>query len=92
MWDLVRGAAPLQQPTPVELARRYTELLADNLGQPGFRELLSWRTTSTRSRDLVFALRRRVAAARSGPAATTEAAEERRAEVLDLARRRRAST
>src|SRR5206468_866838 len=35
MWDLVRGAAPLKPPPPAELARRYTEMLADNLGQPG---------------------------------------------------------
>src|SRR5262245_48134877 len=40
MWDLVRGAAQLQQPAPAELGRRYAELLAENLGQPGFRELL----------------------------------------------------
>src|SRR5262249_9686745 len=40
MWDLVRGAAHVQQPTPAELGRRYAELLADNIGQPGFRELL----------------------------------------------------
>src|SRR5438093_393999 len=36
MWDLVRGAAQLQQPPPAELGRRYVELLSDNLGQPGF--------------------------------------------------------
>src|ERR1043166_1353036 len=34
MWDLVRGAAALKQPTPGELGRRYVEMLADNLGQP----------------------------------------------------------
>ena len=40
LWTLIRGAAPLQQPRDTQLARRYVELLADNLGQPGFRELL----------------------------------------------------
>src|SRR5688572_27865877 len=40
LWTLIRGAAPLQQPRDAELGRRYVELLADNLGQPGFRELL----------------------------------------------------
>ena len=40
MWDLVRGAAQLKQPAPAELGRRYAEMLSENLGQPGFRELL----------------------------------------------------
>jgi len=40
LWSLIRGAAPLQRPRDAELGRRYIELLADNLGQPGFRELL----------------------------------------------------
>ena len=40
LWSLIRGAAPLQRPRNLELGRRYVELLADNLGQPGFRELL----------------------------------------------------
>ena len=57
MWDLVRGAAQLKQPTPADLARRYAEMLAENIGQPGFRELLDRAcTTSTPHRDLVFAL------------------------------------
>jgi hypothetical protein len=40
LWSLIRGAAPLQRPRNAELGRKYIELLADNLGQPGFRELL----------------------------------------------------
>ena len=40
LWNLIRGAAPIAAPPPAELGRRYVELLADNLGQPGFRELL----------------------------------------------------
>jgi len=47
-WDLVRGATPLRQPPPEELGRRYVEMLAENLGQPGFRELLLACTTATR--------------------------------------------
>lgn len=39
LWDLIRGAANLHQPATDELARRYAELLSDNIGQPGFREL-----------------------------------------------------
>jgi hypothetical protein len=84
VWDLVRGAAALRAPTPVELGRRYTELLADNLGQPGFRELLVAAHDIDAGRDIVFALvtePRRVELLRR---ATTEAAEERRAEVVDL--------
>jgi Patatin-like phospholipase len=40
LWSLIRGAAPLQRPRNAELGKKYIELLADNLGQPGFRELL----------------------------------------------------
>jgi hypothetical protein len=40
LWSLIRGAAPVQRPRNLELGRKYVELLADNLGQPGFRELL----------------------------------------------------
>jgi hypothetical protein len=40
LWSLIRGAAPLQRPRHAELGKKYIELLADNLGQPGFRELL----------------------------------------------------
>jgi hypothetical protein len=84
MWDLVRGAARLKQPAPADLGRRYTELLAENLGQPGFRELLIVVHDLDAHRDLVFALvgepRRRGLVMR----ATTEAADARRAEVFDL--------
>jgi hypothetical protein len=84
MWDLVRGATQLKQPSPAELGRRYTEMLGDNLGQPGFRELLIAVHDLDAHRDLVFALvaesRRRDLYRRS----TTAAAEDRRAEVFDL--------
>ncbi len=84
MWDLVRGAAQLKQPLPHDLGLRYTELLADNLGQPGFRELVLTVHDLDAHRDLVFALvaepHRRDLIKRP----TTAAAGERRAEVLDL--------
>jgi len=84
MWDLVRGAAALKQPTGIDLARRYTEMLAENLGQPGFRELLIGVHDVDAQRDLVFALvgegRGRALVRRP----TSEAAEARRAEVFDL--------
>ena len=85
VWDLVRGAAPLAQPTPADLSCRYSDMLADNLGQPGFRELLIVVHDVDAHRDLVFALveeTRRVDLIRRS---TTQRAEARRAEVVDLA-------
>ena len=85
MWDLIRGAAALRAPNPAELGRRYTEMLAENIGQPGFRELVLVVHDVDAHRDLVFALvgesRRRQLIRR----ATSEAADARRAEVFDLA-------
>jgi hypothetical protein len=84
MWDLVRGATQLKAPRRTELARRYIEMLAENLGQPGFRELLIVVHDVDARRDLVFALveesRRRTLIRRQ----TSEAADARRAEVFDL--------
>jgi len=56
LWNLVRGAAPVAAPPPRDLARRYVELLNDNLGQPGFRELLIASHDMDARRDVVFAL------------------------------------
>ncbi|OLC52064.1 MAG: hypothetical protein AUH43_01085 [Acidobacteria bacterium 13_1_40CM_65_14] len=85
MWDLVRGAAQLKPPPLADLGRRYTEMLAENLGQPGFRELLVAVHDVDAHRDLIFALvaehRRRALIRRS----TIDAADTRRAEVFDLA-------
>ena len=84
MWDLIRGAAALKQPSPGDLARRYTDMLAENLGQPGFRELFITVHDVDAHRDLVFAL---VAANRARDLvrrSTTTAAEARRAEIFDL--------
>jgi hypothetical protein len=84
LWDLLRGATQLKQPVRHDLARRYTELLAENLGQPGFRELLIAVHDLDVRRDLIFALvhehRRRGLVRRP----TSAEAEARRAEVLDL--------
>ena len=56
LWNLIRGAAPLAAPPLPELGRRYLELLTENLGQPGFRELLLTVHDMDARRDLVFAL------------------------------------
>ena len=56
LWNLIRGAAPLAAPARIELARKYVELLTENLGQPGFRELLVTAHDMDARRDVVFAL------------------------------------
>jgi hypothetical protein len=41
LWAVARGpAVSADAPSAEELSKRYTALLADNLGQPGFRELI----------------------------------------------------
>jgi hypothetical protein len=55
LWNLIRGAAPVAAPPRGELARRYVELLWENLGQPGFRELLVTAHDMDARRDVVFA-------------------------------------
>jgi hypothetical protein len=82
IWDLIRGAAPLARPSMTILGRRYSEVLSENLGQPGFRELVLVATDIDARRDIVAALlseshRREFLAPRVG--------RDRRSEVLDLA-------
>jgi len=81
VWQLIRGAARDLRP-PREAGRRYAEVLADNIGQPGFRELMIVATDLDARGDVVAALlrepyRREFIAPRPG--------RERRAEALDLA-------
>jgi hypothetical protein len=84
LWDLVQGGARIKQPTPADLSARYVELLSDNVGQPGFRELVIAAHDLDTRRDIVFALvaesRRRDLIRRERSAE----AEVRRAEVVDL--------
>ena len=85
LWKLMRGAASITRPGPDDLGRRYTDLLSENLGQPGFRELLMTVHDIDGRRDLVFALlaepyRRRFFRRRVG-----ETNDDRRLEALDLA-------
>ena len=56
MWNLIRGAAAIAQPPRSDLGRRYVDLLAENLGQPGFRELLLVTHDMDARRDVVFGL------------------------------------
>ena len=82
MWESIRGAAPLARPSSAILGRRYSEVLQENLGQPGFRELVLVATDLDARRDIVAALlaepyRRDFLAPRVD--------RDRRSEVLDLA-------
>lgn len=85
LWDLVRGAANIREPSREELAGRYVELLAENLGQPGFRELVVTVHDVDARRDLVCALvgdmRRRGLFQRP----SADETETRYADVVDLA-------
>jgi len=56
LWKFLRGASRLKQPSVPDLSRRYVEVLADNLGQPGFRELIVIAHDLDARHDLVFAL------------------------------------
>lgn len=82
IWQLIRGAGGDAPPASVLFGRRLSEVLAENLGQPGFRELMIVTSDLDTRRDLVAALlrepyRQEFVAARAG--------RERRSEVLDLA-------
>jgi hypothetical protein len=81
IWQLIRGASRDPQPPP-DSGRRYADVLADSLGQPGFRELMIVATDLDAHGDVVAALlrepyRRDFIAPRPG--------RERRAEAFDLA-------
>ena len=56
VWRLLKGGAAIKTPDAKDLSKRYAELLADNLGQPGFRELLLVVHDMDAHRDLVFGL------------------------------------
>jgi hypothetical protein len=56
LWNLIRGAAAIAPPARQDLGRRYIDLLAENLGQPGFRELLLVAHDLDARRDILFAL------------------------------------
>jgi hypothetical protein len=53
LWKLVRGASGAPAPGADEISRRYVDVLAENLGQPGFRELLVGVHDVDARRDLV---------------------------------------
>jgi hypothetical protein len=56
LWRLVRGASNAPVPHRGDVGRRYVDLLADNFGQPGFRELMLAIHDVDARRDLVGAV------------------------------------
>jgi hypothetical protein len=84
LWNLIRGAAPLAIPPTGELARRYVELLSENLGQPGFRELLITVHDLDARRDLLFGLLGQAHRARFFGRTVLGDAAARQAEAFDL--------
>lgn len=82
VWDLLRGGHAPWPPAPDEFSRRFSELLSENVGQPGFKELLLVVHDLDARRDLVFGLLR---APYQGPLFPTGATTgPRRAEAFDL--------
>ena len=81
LWTLVRGAGTAARPSSVVLSRRLSEVLTENMGQPGCRELMLGVTDLDARRDLV-------GAALSAPFQeaffASQPGRERGAEVLDL--------
>jgi len=84
-WRFVSGATPLPQPARDELSRRYGELLAENLGQPNYRELIVAAHNLETRRDVVFALIARENRARFFGVHSGELDAGRGAELVDLA-------
>jgi hypothetical protein len=81
VWELIRGAAPVARPPSAALGRRYMEVLSENLGQPGFRELVIVTTDLDARRDVVAAL---LAEPYKQPFLGPRSGRDRRSEILDL--------
>ena len=56
LWTMVRGASSAPAPKLSDIGRRYVEVLTDNLGQPGFREVLVGVHDLDARRDLIGAI------------------------------------
>jgi hypothetical protein len=82
IWELIRGVAPIEQPSRIALGRRYSEVLQENIGQPGFGDLVVVATDLDSRRDLVAALLREPFRSEF---IAPRPDRDRRSEVLDLA-------
>lgn len=80
--DLIRGAAAGGLADRAALGRRFTEVLLENLGQPGFAELVLVTTDLDARRDVVAALLREPY---RGDFFASRSGRDRPSEVLDLA-------
>jgi predicted acylesterase/phospholipase RssA len=83
LWGILKGGAALRAPDARDLSRRYADLLTDNLGHPGFRELLVVAHDLDARRDVVFGLLKEPY--RKALFAAVTATSARRAEAHDLA-------
>ena len=80
LWEIARGAALSGgPPSEAELGRRYVALLAENLGEPGFRELVLRTADLDRGEALAF-----FAAAGRGSGVSPRAREGPLADAVDL--------
>jgi hypothetical protein len=84
LWNLIRGAAPLALPPAPELGRKYIDLISENLGQPGFRELLVLSHDMDARRDVVFAVLRESLRSRFFGRPTSDDRVVRQTEAVDL--------
>jgi hypothetical protein len=82
LWRLVHGASNEPRPAASEIGRRYVDILTDNFGQPGFRELLIAVHDIDGRRDLVGAVL--PPSARSGFEARRGPETPREAEAVDF--------
>ena len=85
LWRLIRVAASLPEPRPGEVGRRYAELVLDNLGQSGFREVLVIAHDLDAREDVAFALLGEADRRRFFSGEHRVHAEARTAEAFDLA-------
>jgi len=86
LWRLITGGVKVPSPDPLELSRRYAELLTENLGQPGFRELVVLVHDLDTRRDVITAaLTEPYRRPFFGRRTATIVSQERASETLDLA-------
>ncbi len=83
IWELVRGASSEGRPAAAMMGRRYVEVLTENFGQPGFREVLVAVHDLDARRDIVGAIL--PDAARVAFGLKRGSAGPREAETIDLA-------
>ena len=82
IWQLVRGGDQADHPEASKAGHRYAEVLAEGLGQPGFRELMLIATDMDARRDVVAAMLREPY---RRDFMVSKGERDRRSEVLDLA-------